>query len=106
MRRQFRYLEPDGLDQAAAEGGTDGEPEAEGDVPDGVDPAVDGRVPDVHQEAQLGHHAGVHHADAEAQGRHGHDQVVRVGGERDLRCRKGEWGVGWGPKVASFRVAK
>ena len=35
---------------------TYGEPEAEGDVADGVDAAVDGAVAEVDQVAELGHH--------------------------------------------------
>ena len=66
---------------------TDCEPQTERDVSNGVDAPVDGRVPDVHQEPQLGHHGGVHHPDPEAQAGHGDDQVVGAGGEGNLlRC--------------------
>ena len=61
------------------------ESEAECDVADGVDPSVDVGVADVTDVAELGHHARVDHADAEAEARHRHDQVVRLRRERHLQ---------------------
>ena len=67
---------------------TDCEAEAEGDVADAVDAAVDGGVPDVDQVAQLRHHARVHHADGEPEAGVRHDQVVDAHRQRDLRQRQ------------------
>lgn len=67
---------------------TDGEAQAEGHVPNGVDGAVHGRVADVDEVAQLGHHGAVHHADGEAQAGVGHDQVVDATRQWDLCGQK------------------
>lgn len=49
------------------DGLTQSESYAEGDVSDGVDAAVDGGVPDVHQVAQFRHHGAVYHTDGKAE---------------------------------------
>lgn len=61
------------------------ESQAEGDVSDGIDPSVDVGVANVADVSELGHHARVDHADAEAETRHRHDQVVGLRRERHLQ---------------------
>lgn len=63
---------------------TDGISQTEGRVSDGVDRPVDSGVTDIHEEAQLGHHAGVHHADREAKPSVGDDQMLQLTRHGDL----------------------
>lgn len=63
---------------------SDGKTQTERHVTDGVDAAVHGRVPDVHQVSQLGHHARVDHSDGEAQAGVRQNQVMDGGGHWDL----------------------